>query len=98
VVLEHSDLGDMIMIKEGRRSMQLAWTQQLAVLVSHDRNDVAVARLADQRHETTQFAVVLTGDLHHCVGNSLRDQLAKLIHTASPQVPRLVGDLDKIRT
>ena len=48
VVLEHSDLGDMIMIKEGRRSMQLAWTQQLAVLVSHDRNDVAVARLADQ--------------------------------------------------
>jgi hypothetical protein len=48
VVLEHSDLADMIMIKEGRRSMQLAWTQQLAVLVSHDRNDVAVARLADQ--------------------------------------------------
>ena len=47
--------------------------QQLAVFVSHDRNDVA-----DQRHQTTQFAVVLTGDLHHCVGNSLLDQLAKL--------------------
>jgi cyanophycin synthetase len=82
VVLEHSDLGDMIMIKEGRRSMQLAWTQQLAVLVSHDRNDVAVAR---------------TGDLHPGVGSSLLDQLAKLVHAASPQVPRLVGDLDKIR-
>jgi hypothetical protein len=49
-------------------------------------------------NQTTQFAVVLTGDLHPCVGNSLLDQLAKLIHTASPQVPRLVGDLDKIRT
>jgi cyanophycin synthetase len=29
VVLEHSDLGDMIMVKEGRRSMQLAWTHLL---------------------------------------------------------------------
>jgi hypothetical protein len=71
--------------------------QQLAVLVSHDRDDVAVTRLADQRHETTQFAVMLTGDLHPGVGSSLLDQLAKLIHAASPQVPRLVGDLDKIR-
>ena len=29
VVLEHSDLGDMIVVKEGRRSMQLAWTHLL---------------------------------------------------------------------
>jgi cyanophycin synthetase len=29
VVLEHSDLGEMIMVKEGRRSMQLAWTHLL---------------------------------------------------------------------
>jgi cyanophycin synthetase len=27
--LEHSDLGDMIVVKEGRRSMQLAWTHLL---------------------------------------------------------------------
>ena len=29
VVLEHSDLGDMIMVKEGQRAMQLAWTHLL---------------------------------------------------------------------
>ena len=29
VVLEHSDLGDMIIVKEGRRAMQLAWTHLL---------------------------------------------------------------------
>jgi cyanophycin synthetase len=29
VVLEHSDLGDMIVVKEGRRTMQLAWTHLL---------------------------------------------------------------------
>lgn len=29
VVLEHSDLGDMILIRHGRRSMQLAWTHLL---------------------------------------------------------------------
>ena len=29
VVLEHGDLGDMIVIKHGRRSMQLAWTHLL---------------------------------------------------------------------
>ncbi len=29
VVLEHSDLGDMIVVKEGRRAMQLAWTHLL---------------------------------------------------------------------
>jgi cyanophycin synthetase len=29
VVLEHSDLGDMIVAKEGRRAMQLAWTHLL---------------------------------------------------------------------
>ena len=29
VVLEHSELGDMIVVKEGRRSMQLAWTHLL---------------------------------------------------------------------
>ncbi|MCW2810034.1 MAG: cphA [Friedmanniella sp.] len=29
VVLEHSDLGDMIVVREGRRSMQLAWTHLL---------------------------------------------------------------------
>jgi cyanophycin synthetase len=29
VVVEHSDLGDMIVVKEGRRSMQLAWTHLL---------------------------------------------------------------------
>ena len=29
VVLEHSELGDMIVIKQGRRSMQLAWTHLL---------------------------------------------------------------------
>jgi cyanophycin synthetase len=29
VVLEHSDLGDMILVKEGRRAMQLAWTHLL---------------------------------------------------------------------
>ncbi|MCW2803912.1 MAG: cphA [Propionibacteriaceae bacterium] len=29
VVLEHSDLGDMIVVKEGRRSMQVAWTHLL---------------------------------------------------------------------
>jgi cyanophycin synthetase len=29
VVLEHSDLGNMIIVKEGRRSMQLAWTHLL---------------------------------------------------------------------
>nr|WP_239579981.1 cyanophycin synthetase [Microlunatus panaciterrae] len=29
VVLEHSDLGDMIIVKEGRRSMQIAWTHLL---------------------------------------------------------------------
>jgi cyanophycin synthetase len=34
VALEHSDLGDMIMIKEGRRSMQLAWTHLLRVTFS----------------------------------------------------------------
>jgi cyanophycin synthetase len=34
VVLEHSDLGDMIMIKEGRRSMQLAWTHLLPATFS----------------------------------------------------------------
>jgi cyanophycin synthetase len=29
VMLEHSDLGDMILIRHGRRSMQLAWTHLL---------------------------------------------------------------------
>ena len=29
VVLDHSDLGDMIIVKEGRRAMQLAWTHLL---------------------------------------------------------------------
>ena len=29
VVLEHSELGDMIVIKQGRRAMQLAWTHLL---------------------------------------------------------------------
>lgn len=29
VVLEHSDLGDMIVVKEGQRSMQIAWTHLL---------------------------------------------------------------------
>ena len=29
MVLEHSELGDMIVIKQGRRSMQLAWTHLL---------------------------------------------------------------------
>ncbi len=29
VVLEHSELGDMIVVKEGRRTMQLAWTHLL---------------------------------------------------------------------
>jgi cyanophycin synthetase len=29
VVVEHSELGDMIVVKEGRRSMQLAWTHLL---------------------------------------------------------------------
>jgi len=29
VVLDHSDLGDMIVVKEGRRSMQIAWTHLL---------------------------------------------------------------------
>ncbi len=29
VVLEHSDKGDMIIVKQGRRSMQLAWTHLL---------------------------------------------------------------------
>jgi len=29
VVLEHSDIGDMVVVKEGRRTMQLAWTHLL---------------------------------------------------------------------
>ncbi len=29
VVLDHSDLGDMMVLKEGRRSMQIAWTHLL---------------------------------------------------------------------
>src|SRR5687768_4514007 len=72
--------------------------QQLAVLVRHDRHDVAVAGLAHQRHQTTQLAVVLTEDVHTGMGSSYLDQRAKPIHAASAQILRLVSDLHNIRT
>ena len=61
------------------------------------RDNVAVARLAHQRDKTTQLAVVLAEDVHTGMGSSCPDQLAKPTHAASPQVLRLVSDLDNIR-
>jgi hypothetical protein len=70
--------------------------QLVTILVRHDRDNVAVARLIDQRHQTIQLAVVLAFDAHTGMGSSCPDQLVKLIHAASPQVLRLVSDLDDI--
>src|SRR5829696_5914356 len=70
--------------------------QLVTILVRHDRDNVAVARLTDQRHQTIQLAVVLAFDADTGTGSSCPDQLVKLIHAASPQVLRLVSDLDDI--
>ena len=72
--------------------------QLVTILVRHDRDNVAVARLTDQRHQTIQLAVVLAFDVDTGTGSSCPDQLVKLIHAASPQILRLVSDLHNIRT